>query len=196
MWKSQFLCILIIICISSTGCYDSPEEDNDKEDTSKRRTNNLYLVNITLNQSIDFEIIVPLMIDRANLEHKQVISELMDHLEYPENVQIEIVNTTYGDGLRIIGNDSSYIESYLDKDIRLSRLNLLNDTDGDGYILDEYNTVTHWIYINTTNLTAIDRIEIIGSVSRGSFSSMSRIEINYVKETGWITVEGDFGEGA
>ena len=128
-------------------------------------------------------------------ENNGSLSIIMNNLTVSGKATYEIIQTNHGKGLKINGNDNVLIESKGNEDVPNAKLNMLDDSDNDGSVADEYDYVNYWIYVNSTNISKIKSIEVRSIIDHSS-SRYGGIEIycffkiNKIENSGWFKVEG------
>ena len=189
------ICI-IALSILLSGCIEygnDKKNGNDKNQKTPPSDNSYYYcvyINVTPNST--YELIVPVMITPVMAENTGNLSIIMNNLIVSGNANYEIVNTQFGNGLKIKGSNNISIKSEANESVPNAKLNFLYDSNNDGYVSDEYGDVKYWIYINLTNISNVIYLEVFGSVSHGSATISSFFQIESIKDKGWIIIDGNF----
>ena len=183
----SFFIIIILLVFILSGCI------SDDKNSKKEIAYDFY-IKIDNTNGFEYDIIIPLSINR-----NESISKINDYLEIEEgNGNIEYISTKYGYGLKIKSNTNLKIISKgkdkLDIEIENNKpqtqLSLLFDENNNS-IMDEYNKVEYWLYLNSTNndIINVEISLIIKKYHNSSFTSMYCYVEGQISN-GWQKIEG------
>ena len=183
----SFFIITILLLFVLSGCI--ADDKNSKKEIAYD-----FYIKIDIANGFEYDIIVPLSINR-----NESISKINDYLEIVEgNGNIEYISTKYGYGLKIKSNTNLKIISKgndkLDVEIENNKpqtqLSLLFDENNNS-IMDEYNKVEYWLYLNSTNndIINVEISLIIKKYHNSSFTSMYCFVEGQISN-GWQKIEG------
>jgi acyl carrier protein len=185
--KIIIIIILITLIFSLSGCYEN-------NDNNERIIFN-YSIYIGIGKESDFEIIAPIPLNQNGS-----ISKINNFLKLNEGVaEYDLITSEKGQGLKIKSNQNLEIiakgEKKLDIEIEdekpRTQLSLLFDENNNG-IMDEYNYIYYWFYLNSTHNNIIN-ISISFRVTNDLGSSASRISMfaeGQISGEGWQKIEG------
>lgn len=175
-----FILLILLLIIIFEGCIFSNDNKNNETNLEYK-----FEIKIIQESPTDYEIYLPIPIDEKN----EIIEQVTSALSIKGEITYEIINTTYGKSIKINGiGDATLNSNGKLKNISEAWLSMVNDTNGNG-IIDEYNNVNYFIFLNSSTNSKIQIIEsfrFYNNIKEESYNSWINTELN----NGWQLVEG------
>jgi hypothetical protein len=182
------ICIMLL-SISVSGCFEDEKEKKSNNDLSYE-----FLIIIESENDGEYNLIVPIPINQNGSE-----SQINDYLEIIKGKgTFNIVITKYGYALNITSDSSISLQSKGNNklDIELehekpkTQLSLLYDENNNS-IMDEYDDVKYWFYLNSTNNKSLN-VKLSLNIVKSRNSDFTEI-FCYIDDellNGWQKIEG------